>query len=287
MMETQPAGTLILIGGYEDKHQEHNILHQVAQAAIRDDGLLVIITAASSYPEERAEEYTGVFMSLGVKRVDVMHCATRDQASDAEHIDRLRHATVAFLTGGDQVRLTSMLGGSLAFDCLQDLYTRGGTIAGTSAGAAAMSSTMLFGRVGAKSHALFSLEMAPGLGFLTDVVIDSHFAERGRLGRLLGAVAQNPRNLGLGIDEDTALVVQGYTLRVIGKGAVYVIDGSAISFASVTEERPEGIGSIYDVKLHILAHGASYDLQQRRPLLTPEQIASPPQPGDTLHETLT
>src|ERR687886_2766601 len=112
-----------------------------------------------------------------------------------------------------------MLGGSPAFHCLQDLYARGGTIAGTSAGAAAMSSTMLFGRAGDKSHQLFSLEMAPGLGLLSDVVIDSHFAERGRLGRLLGAVAQNPRNLGIGIDEDTAIVVEeGVRFRVLGSG---------------------------------------------------------------------
>ena len=268
----QPAGTLILIGGYEDKHQERSILQQVAQTAIRDDGLLVIITAASGYPEERAEEYIAVFTALGVRQVDVLHCTTRDQASDEEHIAKLRHAAVVFFTGGDQVRLTSMLGGSPAFHCLQDLYARGGTIAGTSAGAAAMSSTMLFGRAGDKSHQLFSLEMAPGLGLLSDVVIDSHFAERGRLGRLLGAVAQNPRNLGLGIDEDTALIVQGDTFHVIGRGAVYVIDGSAISFASLTEDRPEGVGSIYDLKLHILAHGAEYDLKRRRPLLTPEQL---------------
>jgi len=127
-MEPQPTGTLILIGGYGDKHQERSILHQVAQAAIRDEGLLVILTAASGYPEERAEEYMSVFTALGVRQVDVLHCTTRDQASDTEHIDRLRHATVVFLTGGDQVRLTSMLGGSLAFDCLQDLYARGGTI---------------------------------------------------------------------------------------------------------------------------------------------------------------
>jgi cyanophycinase len=273
-MERPPTGTLILIGGYEDKHQERGILQQVAQAAIRDDGLLVIITAASGYPEERAEEYIAVFTALGVRQVDVLHCITRDQASDAEHIDKLRHAAVVFFTGGDQVRLTSMLGGSLAFRCLQELYARGGTIAGTSAGAAAMSSTMLFGRKGDKSHQLLSLEMAPGLGLLSDVVVDSHFGERGRLGRLLGAVAQNPRNLGLGIDEDTALIVRGETFRVIGRGAVYVIDGSAISFANLTEDQPEGIMSIYDVKLHILTHGAAYDLQQRRPLLTPEQLES-------------
>jgi cyanophycinase len=273
-MEKASPGTLILIGGYEDKHQERSILQQVAHAAIRDHGLLVIITAASGYPEERAEEYLAVFTTLGVKQVDVLHCTTREQASDAEHIDKLRHATVVFLTGGDQVRLTGMLGGSLAFQCLHDLYARGGTIAGTSAGAAAMSATMLFGRGGVQSHQLLSLEMAPGLGLLSDVVIDSHFAERGRLGRLLGAVAQNPRNLGLGIDEDTAIIVQGEVFRVIGRGAVYVIDGSAISFANVTADQPEGIMSIYDLKLHILTHGAAYDLQRRRPLLTPEQLAS-------------
>jgi len=274
-MQPQHAGTLIIIGGREDKQQERSILQLVAQAARHVDGSMVVMTAATAYPVELAEQYVAIFTALGVKQIDVVHCETRDQANNEEHLETLRRAAVVFFTGGDQLRLTSQLGGSLACDCLQELYACGGTLAGTSAGAVAMAATMLVGSGGDKSKQLLTLEMVPGLGFLADVVIDSHFAERGRIGRLLGAVAQNPRNLGLGIDEDTAVVVQADTFHVVGAGAVYVIDGSDISFSSLTDARPEGsIVSIYDVRLHILAHGDKYDFKQRRPM-RPSEPAGP------------
>jgi cyanophycinase len=135
-----------------------------------------------------------------------------------------------------------------------------------------MAATMLVGGGGDQSKQLFTLEMAPGLGFLADVVIDSHFAERGRMGRLLGAVAQNPRNLGLGIDENTAIVVRhGTTFQVIGTGAVYVVDGAHISFSSLSDRCPEGVLSLYGVQLHVLAAGDVYDLQRRCPVLSTER----------------
>jgi len=174
---------------------------------------------------------------------------------------------VIFFTGGDQLRITSQIGDSPLFRCMQEIYHKGATIAGTSAGAAAMPETMLIAGASDESNRISALEMAPGLAFMQGVVIDSHFAERGRMGRLLGAVAQNPRNIGLGIDEDTAILVSGQErFEVIGSGAVYVVDGMGISYSSLSEKHPEGIVSIYGVKLHVLGQDEQYDLNARQPL---------------------
>src|SRR5215208_6896183 len=130
-----------------------------------------------------------------------------------------------------------------------------------------MPETMLIAGASDKSNQISALDMAPGLAFMQGVVIDSHFAERGRMGRLLGAVAQNPRNIGLGIDEDTAIIVTGQErFEVIGSGAVYVVDGMDISYSSLSEQQPEGIISIFDIRLHVLGQGDHFDLRARRPL---------------------
>ncbi len=185
---------------------------------------------------------------------------------------KVRDASVVYFTGGDQLRITSQVGDSPVFRCLLDIYRRGATIAGTSAGAAAMSETMLISGPSDHSPEISALGMAPGLGFISSVVVDSHFAERGRFGRLLGAVAQNPRNIGLGIDEDTAIVVeQDERFRVLGSGGVYLVDGSGVSYSSLSERRPEGILSIFDVRVHVLGDGDAYDLKRRRPVIPDER----------------
>jgi cyanophycinase len=129
-----------------------------------------------------------------------------------------------------------------------------------------MPETMLIGGPSDASNKVSALAMAPGLGLCTGVVVDSHFAERGRIGRLLGAVAQNPRNLGLGIDEDTAIVVSDGQFAVLGTGAVYAVDGTDISYSSLSEQQAEGVVSIVDVRLHVLGTGDRFDLRERRPL---------------------
>jgi cyanophycinase len=131
-----------------------------------------------------------------------------------------------------------------------------------------MPETMLIGGPGDESGDISTLSMAPGLGLIKDIVIDTHFAERGRIGRLLGVVAQNPRNLGIGIDEDTAIVVEGEEqFRVVGSGDVYVIDGADVSYSSLSEKQPQGVISIYDVKLHVLREGDRFNLIERRPVV--------------------
>lgn len=148
------------------------------------------------------------------------------------------------------------------------LKEAGGLVAGTSAEAAAMPETVLIGGADDASHDTRDLARAPGLGFLAGITVDSHFAERGRIGRLLGAVARNPKNLGLGLDEDTAVVVhQGVRMRVVGAGALYVIDGTEVSYSSLSQKDTAGVLTVHDLKRHVLAPGQSFDLSRRQPIV--------------------
>ena len=260
-------GRLIIIGGHEDKKHDKKILEEVCREAIEKSGVLVVVTVATQQPEEVSEEYTNLFQGMGVPRVETIDVRERQEAKDEEYVRILDDAAVIFFTGGDQLRITSQIGDSIVFQRMRDLFKNGGTIAGTSAGAAAMPETMIIGGPSEESNRTSSLSMAPGLGYLRNVVIDSHFAERGRIGRLLGAVAQNPRTLGLGIDEDTAIVTEGTErFRVIGSGAVYVVDGQDISYSSLSEKSSGGIVTMHNVRLHVLGDGDEFDLVNRQPI---------------------
>jgi cyanophycinase len=268
-MTKQPKGTLIIIGGHEDKgkDEDREILEFVAEEVKRLKGSLVLMTVASQLPEELIKEYTEVFNELGIERVKTIDVRVREDGHKQGNIDKIEKNSIIFFTGGDQLRITSQIGDSPLYQCMVDHFHRGVTIVGTSAGAAAMPETMLVAGPSDESAENSTLQMAPGLGLLPGVVIDSHFAERGRIGRLLGAVANNPKNLGIGIDEDTAIVVEnGKFFRVMGSGAVYVIDGSTITASSLSETTAEGIISIYGVTLHVLADGDCFDFEKRRPM---------------------
>src|SRR4051812_26373945 len=269
-----PKGSLILVGGGEDRQNEMHILREVAGRA--KGGRLAVITAASTQPEEMWALYRKVFHQLGVKDVVHVPVADRDAAFDPAVVDTLKSAKVIFFSGGDQVRITSRLGGSTLCDAIRKFYEGGITLAGTSAGTSCMSETMLVGGAGDESHKVGnSLLMAPGLGLMTNVIIDQHFAERGRIGRLLGAVAQNPRILGVGIDENTAIVVQNGRFRVLGAGAVYVIDAISESYTNVSEEQPDSTMSVFDVRLHIMSTNDTFDLATRRPSRADEDGPKP------------
>jgi cyanophycinase len=267
-MSKKAKGHLIIIGGHEDKEGDRVILQEVCRKASDGKGRLVIVTVATQLPEESANEYVSVFRDLGVKDLEVLDIRRREEAYDAERVQKMVGAQVVFFTGGDQLRITSQIGDSPVYRCMKEIFEAGGTIAGTSAGAAVMPATMLISGPSDESHEISALGMAPGLNLIDNVVVDTHFAERGRMGRLIGAVAQNPRNLGLGIDEDTAIVVEdGTSFRVIGSGAVYVVDGAGVSWSSLSEKNPEGILCIYDIKLHVLGSSATYDLIARQPVI--------------------
>jgi cyanophycinase len=259
-------GTLIIIGGREDRDPEGDrvILREVARHV--RGGKLVLATVASHQPEGYFEDYERGFGDLDVGELVELYVEDRNEASDRAKLSALDDAQAVFFSGGDQLRITSQIGDTGIEAKVRAIYERGGVIAGTSAGASVMSDTMLVKGTSSETHRIGDLHMAPGLGLIRDVIIDQHFAERGRFGRLIGAVAHNPRILGMGVDEDTAAIVEGDVFTVIGSGAVYVVDGTGVTYSNLAEERPDRVLSMHDVKVHVLGSGNRFDLRKRRPL---------------------
>jgi cyanophycinase len=264
--ERRRQGCLIIIGGHEDRDpkSERAILREVARHL--RGGKLVLATVASHQPEGYFDEYEKAFSDLGVGELVELYVEDRSEAGDRDKLSVLDDAAGIFFSGGDQLRITSQIGDTGIEAKVRRLYERGGVVAGTSAGASMMSETMLIKGSSRETHRIGDLHMAPGMGLVRDVIIDQHFAERGRFGRLIGAVAHNPRVLGMGIDEDTAAVLEGDTFRVIGSGAVYVVDGSSVTYCNVAEARAECALSMHDVRVHVLSSGDGFDLKERRPL---------------------
>jgi cyanophycinase len=262
---TEPAnGPLIIIGGHEDKEGDKVILRAVADRM--KGGKLVLATVASHQPEGYLESYQKAFADLGVTDIVELYVDDRGQTHDEEKLALFDGAAGVFFSGGDQLRIASQIGDTPIERKVREIHRAGGVIAGTSAGASVMSETMLVGGTSSESHRIGDLNMAPGLGLIRNAIIDQHFAERGRIGRLLGAVAHNPRILGVGIDEDTAIIVEGDRFDVIGAGAVYVVDAQAVTQSNIAEAKSKRALSIHDVRLHVLASGDAFDLKQRAPL---------------------
>ena len=265
MADQERRGCLIIIGGGEDRDPsgKREILREVAKRV--HGGKLVLATVASHRPEGYFDEYQKALADLGVGELVELYVEDRAEAGDREKLRVLDDAAGIFFSGGDQLRITSQIGDSGIEAKVRAIYERGGLIAGTSAGASVMSETMLVRGSSSVTHRIGDLHMAPGMGLIRDVIIDQHFAERGRFGRLIGAVAHNPRILGIGIDEDTAALVDGDRFRVIGCGAVYIVDGSGVTYCNLAEGEPDRVISMHGVCVHVLGKGDSFDLKKRRP----------------------
>jgi cyanophycinase len=265
MAEHRP-GTLIIIGGKEDRDPkgDRTILREVARRVRR--GKLVLATVASHQPEGYFEDYQKGFEDLDIGELVELYLHERAEAWDNDKLKVLDDAAGIFFSGGDQLRITSQIGDTGIEAKVRALYERGGIVAGTSAGAAVMSETMLVKGPSRVTYRIGDLHMAPGLGLIRDVIVDQHFAERGRFGRLLGAVAHNPRVLGMGIDENTAAIVEGRHLEVIGAGAVYIVDASSATYSNVGDAETEVTLAMHNVTVHVLGEGNSFDLDKRRPV---------------------
>jgi cyanophycinase len=265
-MSPNARGTVVLIGGREARDGERVVLREVARRA--GAGTLVVATLASEEPERQWQHYRRVFEELGVSRVAHLALAEREDAIGPRAVEALADASALFLTGGDQLRIVAKLGGTQALARIRELRESGALVAGTSAGAAAMGEMMLASHGGLEhthkvSGAFF---MTRGLGLVADLIIDQHFAQRARIHRLLAAVAEHPGSLGIGIDEDTAVVLgpQG-AFEVIGSGAVYVVDGSGVTHTNVSAQASGHTLSLFDVKVHVLDSLSAFDLPTRRP----------------------
>lgn len=273
MSSEASAGPLIVIGGHEDKDGDRVILRAVAERL--QGGKLVLATIASHQPDGYLKSYQKAFADLGVTEVVELYVNDRGETHDEDKLSVFDGAAGVFFSGGDQLRIASQIGDTPIEKRVRAIHQAGGVIAGTSAGASVMSETMLVGGTSSESYRIGDLNMAPGLGLIRDAIIDQHFAERGRIGRLLGAVAHNPRILGVGIDEDTAILVEGRCFIVLGSGAVYVVDAQNVTQSNIAEARSASALSIHDVRMHVLASGDGFDLAQRTPL-GPGQVKSRP-----------
>jgi cyanophycinase len=259
-----PAGTLVAIGGAEDKARNPAILRFVAERV--GGGPLVVLTAASAEPEDAWQQYRNVFRNLGVESLVHVDVRDRREALDDRISRVIDDARGVYFTGGDQARIASNIADTPVCERVGAVLARGGVVAGTSAGACVLSDNMLVSGDGHAAPA-GAVRMAGGLGFVSDVVIDMHFSQRGRMGRLLAAIARNPGTLGIGIDEDTAIAVEGDSAEVIGSGAVWFVDGARASSSSVTGAPEHAALSVEDLRLDVLGAGRRYHLLDRRPTL--------------------
>ena len=268
-------GTVIIIGGAEDKVRDRLILGRFVALAGGRDASVAVISTASSMGAEAGERYRAVFTDLGVPRIRTLHAMTRPQANDESAAVAVRDASGVFLTGGNQLRLSSTIGGTRLAEAILERFQKGAVVAGTSAGASAMSSHMIaFGASGATPKQRMA-QIAAGLGLLPAVIVDQHFQQRNRLGRLLSLIAQNPSLLGLGVDEDTAGVVgPDHVMEVIGRGSITVVDGSA-SETDAWEIKGHRPLMISNVVLHSLPSGYRFDLRRRHRIATPTLHALP------------
>ena len=277
-----PKGKLIIIGGSVDRGSfseskddlkrnlmffEKGILKRITTESLKNNlSKIEIITTASNIPEEVGEEYINAFAQLDVMNVSVLNIKTREEANAPENIERLKVADVVVFTGGDQLRLTSIFGGTAFHHLLLEKYQNEEfIISGTSAGAAASSNNMIY--QGSSHEALLKgeVKITGGLGFINNVIIDTHFVQRGRIGRLLYACASNPINLGIGLGEDTGLlIVNGNNMEAIGSGLVMLVDGTHMNDTNITDVEIGEPVSIENLIVHVMSLGDHYDLKLKK-----------------------
>lgn len=271
------GGHLVIIGGAEDKYNERRLLRKFVALAGADAARVLIVPVASDYPEFSADVYTQTFRNLGLQQVKVLRATSRQAVIDADAKNLLDDVTGVFISGGDQMRLVSMLGGTEFARLLEDRVRHTPLVlAGSSAGAAGMSAAMIVRGEPTSHPHRDAIRLSPGLGILRNIIIDQHFTERGRLSRLITAVSYNPRQLGIGIDENTAVVIaHDGTLEVHGHGTVTVVDGSRISYNDIAEVAESQPFAVAGVQLHILRDGLCYDLTRRAPVPVTEEFLLP------------
>ncbi len=264
-----PRGLLVAVGGNEDKEDNPSILRRMVSLVGKEgDGpaIIELITTASEIPDKVGEMYKEVFSKIEGASLGVMHIGDREEAHDPLLVDRIKAADIIFFSGGDQLRITSILGGSpMLKEVRRRYFEEFCIVAGTSAGASAMPETMIYG--GESSEALLkgAVHMTGGIGLIGRVIIDSHFIMRGRFSRLMQIVSLNPGHIGLGLGEDTGIVIEkGRFIKAIGSGLVVIFDGQDLRYTNITEVSEGEAIAIENIRVHTIVRGYGYDLKERR-----------------------
>ena len=263
---SEARGRLVIVGGGDECDGDCRILKEFIRLAKGPKANIVVMTVATDRPEKAGPSYRRLFQGLGVDEVHVVDVSSREHAQRKSALDAIRGATGLYFTGGDQLHITSLIGGTEMQRLINVRYEEGMVIGGTSAGAAMMSNSMILGGAGEESPKQGAIEIGPGMDLMVGAIIDTHFSQRGRFGRLLAAVAHYPQDLGVGIDESTALVVNKRQCEVVGEGAVTIIDAGAMSYTSLPYvERGRGL-ALHNVRVHVLPEGHRFDLAKREPI---------------------
>lgn len=261
-LEPTTRGILMPIGGAEDKLNDKVILTAFYHLAGGKDARIAIVPTASSI-ETAGMRYKAIFLEMGAADAEVVYIGDRDDANNMDVLDFMRTATGIFLTGGNQMRLSAMLGGTMLEELVRQRNRDGVIVAGTSAGASILSDHMVAMGSSGSTPKLRMAQMMPGFGLISGVILDQHFRQRDRIGRLMALVASNPRLLGVGIDEDTAAMIsEDGVIEVIGRHSVTIVDGSEM-VSDIFQVKAYGEITISNAKLHILTPGRRFDMRTR------------------------
>jgi len=255
--------TFIAIGGGGQTDETLDALFAPLEAV--SEPRVVVMTVATNEKEGTTEKYNAMFRKRGVRHVSMVDIVGREDAFNNASLKKIGEAHLIYFTGGDQLNVTSLFGGSPLHTLLMERVKEGVTIGGTSAGAAMMSGSMIISGHSDGPPKKSAVDIAPGLDLIKDTFIDTHFSQRGRHGRLLTAVAHHPQVLGIGLDERTGIVVKGSQFKVIGQGSVAIIDGGRMTHADLVYKSDDEPIGMFDVKLHVLAPGYKFDLVKRQP----------------------
>jgi cyanophycinase len=270
--DDRTVGALYVIGGAEDKLKRRTVLRHFVDACGGPDARIAVVPTASSLGPEVIEIYAALFTRLGAASVVGVRPESREEAADPALAATLDDVTGIFMTGGNQLKLSAIINGTAFGDGIRRAHQRGVTIGGTSAGASIQSSHMVAFGTGGSTPKQRMTQLAAGLGLLDNCVIDQHFAQRNRYGRLLMLVAQSPNLLGIGVDEDTAAVVTaGRFVDVVGRGAVTIIDGQHLTSNAHEAKRTAPL-LVSDARLHVLPAGAKFDLMKRALIPSAQEV---------------
>ncbi|MFN3208057.1 MAG: cyanophycinase [Roseovarius sp.] len=272
-VKPSPRGKLVAIGGAEDKSAKAAILGRVLSLSAKEAPVVGVITTASSIPDEVFPAYRDAFKALGASEVLDIRIRERRDAGDSAMVDMITRSDVLFISGGDQMRLTSIFGASRALDAIRRIYHEGAVIAGTSAGAACQSTTMVYGGSAIDSLRKSAVKMSAGFGLVEGVIIDTHFLERGRFSRLMEVGATNPEYLGIGLGEDAAVLFERGLIKAFGPGHVILVDSSKITGCNVFDLSDGEAVSVHNVVMHALVEGDGYSLTDRQ-VLSAKQLGA-------------
>jgi cyanophycinase len=262
-----PKGVLIPIGGGEDKKEHKTVLTRVIEETGKKKPRICVVTIATNLPKEVAADYRAAFKDLNIEKISLIHYDNRPEADSEANLKKVRECDAILFSGGNQLKLSSLLGGTKLIQLIKERYydEEQFVIAGTSAGAAAMSDTMIIAGSSADALIKGQLELTNGLDLINSVFIDTHFTERGRFGRVIQTVACNPGVLGVGLGEDTAVVIyRGEEMEVVGSGLVVIADGSQIVYTDLTEIENGQPMTIEGICMHILGPGKKFLISERR-----------------------